>query len=109
MPVDHLGGDPRPAVLEPIPGVGVRRQLGGGHEQLALEAEDELRQVAELDREHAEPILQPELGAGQAERGDGLVDRAVGLGPEIVLGDALAAVEEAGRAVVALAGGDGRA
>ena len=31
--------------------------------------------------------LSAQLGAGQAERRDGLVDRAVGLGPEVVLGD----------------------
>ena len=51
--------------------------------------------------QRAEPVLDAELGAGQPERGDGLVDRAVGLGPEVVLGDPGAAEEEAGRAVVA--------
>ena len=51
--------------------------------------------------------LSAELGAGQPERGDGLVDRAVGLGPGVVLGDARAAEQQAGRAVVAAAGRDG--
>ena len=37
---DHRLGDARPAVLEPIPGVGVRGELRADHEQLALEAED---------------------------------------------------------------------
>ena len=41
---------------------------------------------AELDGQHAEPILQPELGAGESECGDRLVDRAVGLGPESSFG-----------------------
>ena len=43
---------------------------------------------------------------GDAERGDGFIDRAVGLGAEVVLADALAAEQEAGRAGVALAGRD---
>ena len=108
MPSTIVGRHARPAVLEPIPGVRIRRQLGAGHEQLALEAENQVRQVTELDRQHAEPILEPELGPCEAERGHGFVDRAVGLGAEVVLGDPLAAVEEAGRAIVALAGRDGR-
>ena len=45
-------------------------------------------------------------GPGDAERGDGLIDRAVGLGPKVVLADALAAEQESGRAGVALAGRD---
>ena len=48
-----------------------------------------------------------QLGAGEPERGDGLVDGPEGLGPEVVLGDALAAEQQAGRAVVAAARGHG--
>jgi hypothetical protein len=48
-----------------------------------------------------------ELGAGEAERRDGLVDRAVGLGAEVILADTGPAEQEAGRAVVALARRDG--
>jgi hypothetical protein len=51
--------------------------------------------------------LEVELGAGETEDRDGLVDRAVGLGARVVLADPLAAVQQAGRAVVAAAGGDG--
>ena len=67
------------------------------------------KQVAELDRQNPELILEAELGPGKTERGNGLVDRAVGLGPEVVFRDARAAVEQAGRAVVALARRDRRA
>ena len=47
-----------------------------------------------------------ELDACQTQRGNGLIDRAVRLGPRIVLADP-AAVQQAGRAVVAAPGGDG--
>ena len=51
--------------------------------------------------------LSPSWARAMPERGDGLVDRAVGLGPEVVLGDPLAAEQQAGRAVVAAARRDG--
>ena len=46
-----------------------------------------------------------ELDARHSQRGDRFVDRAVGLSARVGLGDA-AAVKQAGRSVVALAGGD---
>ncbi len=95
-PGDHLGGDPADSVLEPPGGLRRRRELGAGDEQVALEVE----QVA-LDLVLAGPAER----AGEAEGGAGLVDRAVGLDPSVVLRDA-AAVPEAGRTVVALAGVD---
>src|SRR4029078_10397812 len=87
-------------------GARLARQLGGGDEQLALEAEEDPRQLPEPDVQRAEPVLDAELGAGDAEGRDGLFDRAVGLRPEIVLADAVATEEQPGRAVVAAACGD---
>ena len=55
-----------------------------------------------------DPVLDAELRPGETERGDGFVDRAVGLGPGIVLADALATEEEPGGAVVAAARGNRR-
>ena len=49
-----------------------------------------------------------ELGPGEAKRRHGFIDRAVCLGPEIVLPDAVAAEEQPRGPVVALAGGDQR-
>ena len=88
--------------------VRVGGELRTDDEQLALEAQDEVGDPGQPRRHHVELLLEAELGAGEPEGGHGLVDRAVGLGPRVVLGDPLAAVEEAGRAVVALAGRDGR-
>ena len=104
--LDHRRGDAGPAVLEAIPGVGVRRQFGADDEQLALVAEDQFGEPAEGRSERADAALDAEVRAGEPECGDGLVDRAVGLGPRVVLADPIPAVEEAGRAVVALGGRD---
>ena len=86
-----------------VPGIGVRGELRASDEQLALEAEDQIGQPDEPGRQSVDARPTVQLGAGKAQRRDGLVDRAVRLGPEIVLLDALAAVEEARGAVVALA------
>ena len=66
---------------------------------------------AELHMKKQYGVLSPNfggLGAREAECRHGLVDRAVGLGAQVVLPDARAAEQEPCRAVVALAGGDGR-
>ena len=63
---------------------------------------------AEARRQHVRAALDAELRAGEPEGGYGFVDRAVGLGPGVVLVDPVAAEEQARRAVVALAGRDGR-
>ena len=89
---DHRLGDAADPVLEPLGRLGRGRQLGGGDEEVVLEAEDvggELRLVGAAE------------GAGDAEGGGRLVERAVGLGAAVVLGDATA-VPERGGPVVAL-------
>ena len=76
-------------------------RIGGGgelrahHEQIPLEHDHDLVELRA-------PI---DLGAGETQRGDGFVDRAVRVGPGGVLAHA-AAVQQAGGAVVALAGVD---
>ena len=72
------------------------RQLGAGDEEVVLEAEDVGGQLG---------LLGAAEGAGDAELRAGLVERAVGLGAAVVLGDA-AAVPERGGPVVALLGVD---
>ena len=76
----------------------MRRQLGADDEQLALEPEDEL----------GEARLGPvgggaDRGPCQAERRDGLIGRAVGIGPQIRLADPVAAEQQPGGPGVALA------
>ena len=70
--------------------LGRGRELGADDEQLALQLHQQLVQLG----------VGIDLGPGQAQRAHGLVDRAVGLGPDVVLADPTA-VEETGRAVVA--------
>jgi hypothetical protein len=106
--LDHRRRDAGLAILEPIDRGGCRCQLGADHEQLTLEAEDQLGDRCESWAERAVLALDAELGARQAERGDRLVNRAVGLGPKIVLADPWAAVQQARRAVVPPAGADDR-
>ena len=69
-------------------------QLGADREQLLLQAQDGGGATAVAH-----------LGPGQAERGDRLVDRAVGLGARIGLAHP-ASVEEAGLATVSSPGDD---
>ena len=88
----HLGGDAADAVDEPLGGLGRRRELGAGDEQVVLEAEDvggELGLVGAAER------------AGDAERRGRLVEGAVGLGARVGLRHP-AAVPERGGPVVAL-------
>src|SRR5581483_7471017 len=88
---DHLGRDQRHARLQLRPVLGGGGQFGADHEQFPLEADQQFAQFgAGLG-----------LGPGQAEGGHRLVDLAVGRGAGGVLPDP-AAVEQAGRAVVAL-------
>ena len=75
-------------------------------EQLALEAQDELGEPGEAGIQGSQLLLDAQLGPRRAERRDGLVDRAVGLGPDVVLLNPRAAEEESRAAVVALARGD---
>ena len=75
---------------------------------LALEAQDELGEAAERGRQDAVLGLQAKLGAGQPEGRDRFVDRAVGLRPRFVLGDPRAPERQAGGAVIAPPGRDGR-
>ena len=82
-------------VLQAIPGVGIGRQLGADHEQLALEPQDQLGKLSCGQR--------PTQGsAGKAERGDGFIGRAVGVRSQVRLAHSGAAEKEAGGAVVAL-------
>jgi hypothetical protein len=67
--------DPADPDLEPVPVVGVGRELGTDDEQLPL------------DREHGVVEVTGQLGPGQPERAAGLVDRAVGGGADVVLVD----------------------
>ena len=101
--VDHLAGHAGRAVLLAVAMVGVGRQLGADGEQLALEPQDHLAEPAEVRRQGPVLGLHAKLGPGHAERRDGLVDGAVGLGAQVVLADAVAAEQEAGGAVVAAA------
>lgn len=73
---------------------GIGRQFGADGEQLALDPED--------DRVPA-PV--PDQGAGDAERRDRLIDRAVRLGAWIGLGDA-SAIEESGLSPISGLGDD---
>src|SRR5699024_5481704 len=84
-------------VLQAIPSLRVCGQLGTDHEQLPLARE----------QSGGETLLASgvQLRTGKAQRGDRLVDRAVGLCARIVLGYA-PAVEQAGRAVIAPPRGD---
>jgi hypothetical protein len=107
-PLDHRRIDARHAGLLPIERGRLGRKLRGGHEQLALEPQEDRRQLAKADIQRPELRLHPELGAGDAERGDRLVDRAVRLGPEVVFADAVAAEQQPGRPIVASAGRDRR-
>src|SRR4051812_24634506 len=45
--VDHRRRHARATILEPIPRVGVCRELRGGDEEVALDPEDEFRKLAE--------------------------------------------------------------
>jgi hypothetical protein len=98
---DHRLGHARPAVLESVPRVRRRGELRADDEQLALEAQDQLREAAQARGQRADPAFDAEVRPGQPERGDGLVDRAVGLGARVVLGDPRPAVQQARGAVVA--------
>ena len=93
---DHLLGGAADAVFEALGGLRRGRQLGAGDEDVVLEAEDVGGKLG---------VLGAAEGAGDAELRAGLVERAVGLGAAVVLGDA-AAVPERGGAVVALLGVD---
>ena len=106
--LDHLARDAGSAVLETSPGLGVRGELRADHEQLALEPQDEVAQSAEPGGERSDAPLCGEVRPRESECGDGLVDGAVRLGSLIVLRDARAAEQEAGRAVVALRRRDDR-
>ena len=97
--VDHASrastisaGHPADAVLEAPGGLGRRRQLGAGDEQLVLDP----RGCRGDPRASS-----PQSERGDAERRAGLVDRPVRLGPGVGLRDP-AAVPERGRPVVAL-------
>ena len=105
--VDHGRGHLRLVVDQSIPGARSGGELGAGDEQLALEAQDEFGESAEACGCRT-PYWALIASSARAwpRCGDGFVDGAVCLGPEVVLPDAVAAVEKAGRAVVALAGGD---
>ena len=105
--VDHLARDARDAVLLLRASVGVGRELRADREQLALEPQQQLAEAADVGRQDAVLRLHAELGAREAEGRDGLVDRAVGLGPQVVLADAVAAEQEPGAAIVAAAGRHG--
>ena len=105
---DHLGRDAGAAVFEPSPGIGRRGQLGPDDEQLALDPQDDRADLGQRRVQHAVLVLRAELGSCQPERRDGLVDRAIGLGPRIVLLDPRPAEQEAGRTVVTAAGRDDR-
>ena len=95
--VEHLLGDARHAVLQPIRMIRVRRQLCADDEELALEAEDQSGKIRQA--------VVGELDTRNPESRDRFVDGAVGLRARVGLGNA-AAVQQPGRAVVALAGGD---
>ena len=106
-PDDHRRGDAGRPVLEPIPRGGVGGQLRAGHEELALDPQDDRLDLSERRRQRVEAPPGVQLRAGEPQRGDGLVQRPVSLRSEVVLGNAVAAEEEAGGPVVALPGGDG--
>ena len=106
-PVDHRRRHARGAVAALVAGAGVGGQLRPDHEQLALDAEDLLIEPGECRAGLRRRRQRPQLRPGQAERRDGLVHGAIGLGPQVVLRHALAAVEERGGAVVATPGRDG--
>src|SRR5207302_10443076 len=78
--------------LEPLRGLGSRRKLGAVDEQLVLEAQDVRVQLRVVARARA----------AQPQRGGRLVERAVGLGARVGLGDS-APIPQSRRAVVALA------
>jgi hypothetical protein len=73
---------------------GVGRELGANREELALNTQDDGMPSAVLDQ-----------GARRAQRRDGLIDGAVGLGARIRLGDPTA-VEEAGLSPIPSLGDD---
>jgi hypothetical protein len=81
------------------------RQFRGHDEQLALQAQDEGRQIRQAGEPAGERRLGEE-GPDDAEAGDGLVDRAVGVDPRVILGDPVAPEQETGRSVVAATGRD---
>jgi hypothetical protein len=74
-----------------------RCELGTDDEELALQAQNQVRKVCQ-------PVV-GELNSGRSEGGDRLVDRAVSLRSGIGFGNS-AAVEQPGRSVVALTGGN---
>src|SRR5215208_580383 len=94
----HVVVDPADPLLEPLLGLRRRRELGARDEELSLESQDVGSQLGVI-------------GAAQrpcdAQRRAGLVDRPIGLGPHVGLGDP-AAIPERGRAVIALARVDAR-
>src|SRR5664280_2755018 len=106
-PGDHRGRDARRPVLEAVPCDRVGGQLRARHEQLALDPEDQRLDLREGRGKRAEAPPGVQLGPGEPQRSDGLVQGAVGLGAEIVLGNAIASEEEARGAVVALLRGNG--
>ncbi len=93
---DHRLGRAADPVFEALGRLGRGRQLGAGDEEVVLEAQDVGGELG---------LASVTESAGHAELGAGLVERAVGLGATVVLGDA-AAVPERGGAVVALLGVD---
>ena len=109
QPRDHRRADPCPVVLRSISGVGIRRQLGADHEQVPLDAQDDLSEPTRRRRQASAHAMHAELRAGDTEGCDGLVDGSVCLGASVVLGDPLAAEEQARRPVIATAGRHGGA
>src|SRR5450631_83904 len=83
--------------FQPVALVRGRRQLRPHREEVALQVEDPLR-----------PRRVRAQRAGQAEGADGLVEGAVGLGMEVVLGNA-AAVEKPRLSPIAMTGDDAHA
>ena len=103
--IDHLGRHAGVAGLAAVDRLGRGREFGPHHEQLALEAQDQLGQSGQRPGQAAVRGLHAQFGSGEPQRRDRFVDGAVGLGPRIVLVDALAAEEQTGGAVVATTSG----
>ena len=91
----HLGRDAADAVLEALGGLGRRRELGAGDEELVLDSQDVGGELGVVAGERA----------GDAQGGVRLVERSVRVGAPVVLCDP-APVPERGGPVVALAGVD---
>jgi hypothetical protein len=93
--VEHPFAYSRHSILEPFTRRWIGSQLSADYEQLTLPAQDRSREVTQAGF--------GQLGAGDPQRSDGFVDRAIGFRTRLVLGDA-AAIEQAGGAVVAFSG-----